>query len=887
MRIRKLLSKIAFTSLAVLMTASAIPYHSGVKAATDEYPDEVYFPIRVLDFSMDNLLFEWAGGDGSATALGLYENIYTSDGHINGTGTKLGNGRGLVENELGPDGLPVYKRETVEYIAVRVQNNLKNNWGTGNTGKALNTKIDDVYNDMSLRKYIRADVPVLNWYTNKHLKDDTIWLPEGGDPSITYTMQPIEESQYNSYKDYGSGANYNEIYAEVYSSADSTKPVYLLRRDGITFLSKASVTRTFTGLPANYGYKLNGNIFQGNSSKTEIWINGSRVYANNVVTTDANGELKVTIKVSDSLTEPVDASNQQLTVANIMLTPTSTEYPLGDYDQSKAKFDGNPDLGWTDITTCMDYAYFVTSHFFKYHPSLNSQYNEYDNLIFHKTTDKRGNLAYEFAADSGHKPNLIYNKDSKTIRNATTGDAGDTTKGDVVKTGGSMFICDDAPLRYPSNIDPRIGANVGGNRNFHFTISSHSQFVYKREAEQFFEFSGDDDVYVFVNGHLYMDLGGAHSQISGKIKLPEVEDKHPDWIKEGEPVSLDFFYMERHSTASNFWAFMNFELANDMITFKTDYDTIPYGYLVDLNYSMLTFRELTTNSNFTFTDNFGNIIGADGFYLAEGVSLKDNKLKIIVTDKAGNETTKVIEFVDPNNPTPAEVAEVQNYFKNLTSRQGGTIKINGPQFDTSVKPFSDDTLFKDVAGETVNTKSLTFQPTVKYDARMDGAVVSTTNTLKATETAVNVITGSMKVFTADVDNEKKDLADYGAFTIERDLSLETKYATAYKYENDPDAVGRTEATMNELARGRYTIKLDPNVLTSYIIYINGEEVPATGYDPTKERELNVIYINELGVPELTLEFEPEYDFENNVWNYPDKNFELRAKRRAPDLKDLT
>ena len=93
--------------------------------------------------------------------------------------------------------------------------------------------------------------------------------------------------------------------------------------------------------------------------------------------------------------------------------------------------------------------------------------------------------------------------------------------------------------------------------------------------------------------------------------------------------------------------------------------------------------------------------------------------------------------------------------------------------------------------------------------------------------------------------------------------------------------------MNELARGRYTIKLDPNVLTSYKIFINGEEVPTTGYDPTKKKEVNVIYINEFGIPELTLEFEPEYDFENNVWNYPDTKFELRAKRKAPDLKDLT
>ena len=67
-----------------------------------------------------------------------------------------------------------------------------------------------------------------------------------------------------------------------------------------------------------------------------------------------------------------------------------------------------------------------------------------------------------------------------------------------------------------------------------------------------------------------------------------------------------------------------------------------------------------------------------------------------------------------------------------------------------------------------------------------------------------------------------------------------------------------------MARGKYTLKLDTSVLTSYKVTINDEEVT-----------------------ELTIDFEPTYDPESKTWIYPDVKFELRAKRIAPDLKDLT
>jgi fibro-slime domain-containing protein len=89
---------------------------------------------------------------------------------------------------------------------------------------------------------------------------------------------------------------------------------------------------------------------------------------------------------------------------------------------------------------------------------------------------------------------------------------------------------------------------TGDLHNFGFTTELHTQFRY-RGGERF-TFQGDDDVWVFVNGKLAVDLGGLHSMERQAIDLDQ--EAEALGLVLGQVYPLDLFHAERHTDGSTF-----------------------------------------------------------------------------------------------------------------------------------------------------------------------------------------------------------------------------------------------------------------------------------------------------------------------------------------------
>ena len=110
----------------------------------------------------------------------------------------------------------------------------------------------------------------------------------------------------------------------------------------------------------------------------------------------------------------------------------------------------------------------------------------------------------------------------------------------------ACFPVDELGFGHEGSVD-----QFGASHNFHFTTEIQTVFEY--EAGQVFTFTGDDDVWVFIDGQLVIDLGGLHLPLSATVNLDDLG------LTTGEFYRMAIFHAERRTEESHFRIDTNIE----------------------------------------------------------------------------------------------------------------------------------------------------------------------------------------------------------------------------------------------------------------------------------------------------------------------------------------
>ena len=114
-----------------------------------------------------------------------------------------------------------------------------------------------------------------------------------------------------------------------------------------------------------------------------------------------------------------------------------------------------------------------------------------------------------------------------------------------------------AAAQVPEFYDPSLPYDVDQNgkqrlHNFSFTSEVRYWFKYEFGNTYQLDFVGDDDVWVFINKKLAVDLGGLHSAEAGSVSLDAITAAKLGNLQTGKVYEVVVFQAERHTTASSY-----------------------------------------------------------------------------------------------------------------------------------------------------------------------------------------------------------------------------------------------------------------------------------------------------------------------------------------------
>ena len=320
-------------------------------------------------------------------------------------------------------------------------------------------------------------------------------------------------------------------------------------------------------------------------------------------------------------------------------------------------------LLYSQVTTAFDMAYYLLNNIWRSvgfeDPLLNSsgdvitrtdgQPMTYNTVVEELTSirllkDSSGNYSFNSGLDVGR------HLDSGTIFN---------TENDKLTYHPNLNATAGLGFEHPSLYKPSTTGLVYGRSvttsdyysNHDYMIHAKGVFVYHKGKNLEFSFTGDDDVYFYINGHLACDVGGMHPAASRSRKLNDIADTLG--LVDGDVCTFDMYLVDRHGTQVNLYFSTNIELMSaEAITAEPqrDYRTgatisnnaiVADGTDVGFAFNLLNRSDYPVK-NLTFkNDNLGASLSPDALVLGnvDGGSLDEKAGNLTITYTAYDPAT--------------------------------------------------------------------------------------------------------------------------------------------------------------------------------------------------------------------------------------------------------
>lgn len=469
---------------------------------------------------------------------------------------------------------------------------------------------------------------------------------------------------------------------------------------------------------------------------------------------------------------------------------------------------------WDNITNAYDLAWYL----------LNTLYQADTNMTTVNGTDGADHAVpiYGMKVDAYDRLILTENNGVYSFDAANKKSNYDTKSRSIYEddTASSLQFYPIDGLGYDAILgDTTDKTNTSGNGvrpehpNGSYTLRGEAQFVYQDNL--YFEFSGDDDVYMYVNGVLALDLGGAHGICTKRVNLKDVAAKCH--LTPGEVATFTFFYMERNSDASNFKIETNMELVQRAINVeKKAYDTsyaneYASGTAV-INGTTVAYDLIVTNKSnspmsqikLTDTDSLGgNVTIGSGVDVSPDVTPgasndkgtvalgQGNGYVLFITDSTGTEVANTRKSLSSLQALSDEIA-------GLTLPAGQSLHVRFLTATTAIEP----------------SKILDYINTVEVRATVGGQALSDTASHELYSYNAND-TGRTYVVDFGLPLEVTGIFDTGAASNIGEVSLSPK--NVQKYGTVTIAPSGFDTTLTYTRTADKTIN-EPETITLDVVY---------------------------------------------------------------------